>query len=180
MPSKKVLHCSQLHLYLIFSNNFKNYFLGFTNGICTGPILNFPVLGANVILESAFIKRSVPEPLISAAMVEAMKKVLKKSDVGLLEPYMKLTIHTEPEVCGALINDLALKRGEILNQEDLKSMTILNAKAPLSELRGYSTQLRIVSSGKAFFGMEFSHYESMDKINQNKAIEDVTGFKPKM
>ena len=142
--------------------------------------MNFPVLGANVFLESAFIKRSVPEPLISAAMVETMKTVLKKADVGLLEPYMKLTIHTEPEVCGALINDLALKRGEILSQEDLKSMIILNAKAPLSELRGYSTQLRIVSSGKAFFGMEFSHYESMDKINQNKAIEDVTGFKPKM
>ena len=52
-------------------------------------------------------------------------------------------------------------------------MIILEAKAPLSELRGYSTQLRITSSGKAFFGMEFSHDELMDLNAQNKAIENV-------
>ena len=66
-----------------------------------------------------------------------------------------------------------------MSQDELNAMTVLNAKAPLSELKGYSTHLRIISSGKAFFGMEFSHYELMDINEQNKAIEDVTGFQPK-
>jgi translation elongation factor EF-G len=55
---------------------------------------------------------------------------------------------------------------------------LITAEAPLSELRGYSTHLRIISSGKAIFGMEFSHYELMDQSDQNKAIKNITGFDP--
>ena len=65
------------------------------------------------------------------------------------------------------------------NLFSLSTATILiTAEAPLSELRGYSTHLRIISSGKAIFGMEFSHYELMDQSNQNKAIKNITGFDP--
>ena len=62
----------------------------------------------------------------------------------------------------------------------LSGNIVITAEAPLSELRGYSTQLRILSSGKAIFGMEFCHYELMDQTNQNKAIKEITGFDPKI
>jgi elongation factor G len=118
---------------------------------------------------------------VSSAMVQAVKLVLQKANTALMEPMMKLVIHAEPDVVNALVQDLVMRRGEILEREELlinKSMIIMTAQAPLSELRGYSTHLRSITSGKAFFGMEFSHYDLMDLSNQNKAILEVTGFQP--
>ena len=153
---------------------------GFSNGLYSGPLLGFPILGADFEIKSVNIASRTSETMIAAAMRDAIKKVLKKANTCLMEPMMKLTIHAEPEVVGSLISDLTVnRRGEILSHEELKTMIILEAKAPLSELRGYSTHLRIISSGKAFFGMEFSHDELMDLNAQNKAIENVTGFKPR-
>ncbi len=55
-------------------------------------------------------------------------------------------------------------------------MHVITATAPLSELRGYSTHLRTITSGRAFYGLEFSHYSVMDSTSQKKAIQEVTGF----
>jgi translation elongation factor EF-G len=58
------------------------------------------------------------------------------------------------------------------------SSQVLTVTAPLSELRGYSTHVRKLTSGSAHFGMEFSHYDVMNDAGQRKAIEEVTGFAP--
>ena len=151
---------------------------GFYSGMHNGPILGYPVVGTSIDIQNVVIGRGTTETMISAGVANAIKAVLKKSENRLLEPIMKLTLNAEHDVVGALTNDLLQRRGRVVDKADIKSVSIITAEAPLAELKGYSTQLRIVTSGRAFFGMEFSHYEVMDLMSQNKAIEDVTGFKP--
>ena len=88
---------------------------GFSNGLYSGPLLGFPILGAYFEIKSVNIASRTSETMIAAAMREAIKKVLKKANTCLMEPMMKLTIHAEPEVVGSLISDLTVnRRGEIL------------------------------------------------------------------
>ena len=69
---------------------------GFFNGMFCGPLLNFPVLGAMFIIKTVEIRKGTSETMISAAMTNAVKAVLKKANVGLLEPMMKLVIQSDP------------------------------------------------------------------------------------
>ena len=152
---------------------------GFENAISSGPLLGYPVLGADFELLNATIKNNTSDAIISTAMVQGIRKLLSEANAVLMEPMMSLVINSDPEVVPTLTNDILLqRRGQVLDRQDLKSMVVLTAQIPLSELKGYSTHLRVITSGKAFFGMEFSHYEPMDLINQNKAIFNVTGFSP--
>jgi len=153
---------------------------GFASSITNGPLLGYPVLGASFELHAVTPKKNTSENIVAAAMIEAVKTVLKEANIALMEPMMKLVINAEASVVSNLINDLFMRRGQVLERKDISAGNIvITAEAPLSELRGYSTQLRIISSGKAIFGMEFCHYELMDQTDQNKAIKEITGFDPK-
>ena len=122
--------------------------------------------------------RGTPESLVAAAMSEAVKSVLESADARMLEPVMKLEITSDMDLAGSVGQDLIRKRGNILHSEQRGGMQVLTANAPLSELRGYSSHLRKMTSGSANFGMEFSHYEVMGVLEQDRAIEEVTGFAP--
>jgi elongation factor G len=74
--------------------------------------------------------------------------------------------------------DLLKRRGQVDDVEDRHGMKVITAIAPLSDLRGYSSHVRAMTSGRTLFGMEFSHYDVMSVHDQNKAIEEVTGFPP--
>ena len=147
--------------------------------MCNGPILGFPVLDATFILHGADISaRGTPESLVAAAMSEAVKGVLESADARMLEPVMKLEITSDMDLAGLIGQDLIKKRGSILHSAQRGGVHVLTANAPLSELRGYSNHLRKMTSGSANFGMEFSHYEVMGELEQDRAIEEVTGFAP--
>lgn len=151
---------------------------GYSDGIEMGPILGYPVLNAFFTLHSVELCREATPPLISAAMGNAMNHLMQASSMVLLEPIMRLDITVEKEAMPILNQDILRRRGTIENTDLLGELNTLTAFAPLAELRGYSNHVRTITSGKAFFGMEFSHYESMSEVNQKKAIEDVTGFAP--
>ena len=147
--------------------------------MCNGPILGFPVLDTTFIMHGVEIaSRGTPESLVAAAMSEAVKSVLESADARMLEPVMKLEITSDMDLAGSVGQDLIRKRGNILHSEQRGGMQVLTANAPLSELRGYSIHLRKMTSGSANFGMEFSHYEVMGVLEQDRAIEEVTGFAP--
>ena len=149
-----------------------------------GPILGFPVLDTNFILHGVeVLARGTPESLVAAAMTEAVGRVLESAGAKLLEPIMKLEITSEMDMAGSIGQDLIKKRGSILHSEQRAAGgggggQVLTANAPLSELRGYSNHLRKMTSGSAHFGMEFSHYEVMGELEQDRAVEQVTGFAP--
>ena len=150
---------------------------GFQNSLSNGPVLNFPVLFSSVKVHKVEVAgKSPPDVLLIAAMANAVKTALKEADTCLLEPVMKLVINIENEAINTVINDLLLRGGEIVERQELSGFVALTGYAPLRTLRGYSTHVRIISSGKAFFGMEFSHYQRMDLASQNEAVKEVTGF----
>ena len=105
--------------------------------------------------------------------------VLKSAKVCLLEPVMRLSIHAEPDVVSKVTQDIYRKRGYLEQVEGSRTQLVeLVGHAPLSELKGYSTYLRTMTSGRAFLGLELSHYQLMAEDEMRLAIEDVTGFKP--
>ena len=157
---------------------FKALEKGFQNSLSNGPVLNFPVLYTSVKVHKVVVTGKPPEVLLIAAMNNAVKSTLKEADTCLLEPVMKLVVNIENEAINTVINDLLLRGGEIIERQDLSGFVALSGYAPLRTLRGYSTHVRIISSGKAFFGMEFSHYQRMDLASQNEAVKEVTGFSP--
>ena len=165
-------------LALIRSWQMKALKKGFHNAIECGPLLQYPILMAKFVLHGVEISRQTTDTMISAAMMKAVKTVMASAESRLLEPVMKLEITAEEDVYQKVLQDLLKKRGELLSTEDRLGSTILVAEAPLSQLRGYSRHIRTFTSGKAFFGMEFSHYRLMEETDQNDAIEEVTGFYP--
>ena len=106
---------------------------GFSNGLYSGPLLGFPILGADFEIKSVNIASRTSETMIAAAMRDAIKKVLKKANTCLMEPMMKLTIHAEPEVVGSLISDLTVnRRGEILRFQSFTSLMMADLRLDIT------------------------------------------------
>ena len=152
---------------------------GFQNSLYSGPILKYPVIqGGFKVHRVAVSGGKVPDVIYSAAMTSAMKSLLREAEATLLEPIMKLVINCELDAESVVLNDVLLRGGEMTDRQEAGGYIILTGNAPLRQLRGFSSHIRMISSGKAFFGMEFSHYKSMDEISQSEAIKEVTGFAP--
>ena len=153
---------------------------GFANAIGSGPLLGCPMIDLTCTVHDIEIGGQnlslATDTIVSAAMTEAFKHACRKSE--LLEPVMRLDITSDEEhIHGIIQNLLVHRRGELLidiNEEN--SMANATVLAPLSELRGYSTYIRSVASGRAFFGMEFSHFAAMSETAQREAVAEVTGF----
>ena len=91
----------------------------------------------------------------------AVEEAVKRADMVLLEPIMKVEVTTPDEFMGDIIGDLSSKRAQIQGTEKRGMFTAINALAPLAELSGYATKLRSISQGRASFYMEPSHYEEV-------------------
>ena len=171
---------------------FKALQRGFENALASGPLLGYPLVNVEFLLHSAQFRgqgfNSATDTIISVAMENAIKHICKQSvqndqesNIRLLEPMMRLHITSDHDHMHKIVQDLLTnRRGQLDTESQDDDHTSLVASrtvfAPLSELRGYSSYLRSVTSGNAFYGMEFSHYASMSEYAEQKAIEEVTGF----
>jgi elongation factor G len=89
----------------------------------------------------------------------SIKEACRASKPILLEPIMKVAVTTPEASVGDVIGDLNRRRGRITGQENLKGAVMVNSEVPLSEMFGYSTQLRSLTQGRATYTMEPSHFE---------------------
>lgn len=89
---------------------------------------------------------------------------------------MNLEIVLPDEYLTAILADLSRRRTAINNVSVRGNAKLVTAQCPLSELKGYSTILRTLSSGTATFTMEFAKYQRMSAINEEKAVKEVRGF----
>jgi elongation factor G len=87
------------------------------------------------------------------------RHALPQANPVLLEPIMKLEIVTPEENMGDIVADLNRRRGQMEGMGDRNGAKIINAKVPLSQMFGYVTSLRTMSSGRATSTMEFSNYD---------------------
>ena len=100
----------------------------------------------------------------------AFKDAMAKGGAVLLEPIMKVEVTTPEDYMGDVIGDLNSRRGRIEGMEDIGGGKMIRAYVPLSEMFGYSTDLRSRTQGRGNYSMFFEKYEQAPKSIQEKVI----------
>ena len=105
----------------------------------------------------------------------AYREALPKASPVLLEPIMKQEVVTPEEYMGDVVGDLNRRRGQVEGMDSRAGAQVIKAKVPLSEMFGYVTTLRTLTSGRATSTMEFSHYTECPKNIAEEVIAKVKG-----
>ncbi|NQX90816.1 MAG: elongation factor G, partial [Flavobacteriales bacterium] len=105
----------------------------------------------------------------------AYRNAIPQAKPVLMEPIMKLEVLTPEENMGDIVADLNRRRGEINGMDDRAGSKVVKAYVPLSEMFGYVTSLRTISSGRATSTMEFDHYKEAPKSISDEVIANVKG-----
>jgi elongation factor G len=130
-----------------------------------GPLLGYPLLDLEVTLEALDLGEVLAdEPTMRIAVSQAMKNALAGTAPALMEPIMLLEVTSPEEFVGEIMGDLSARLGRV---EDMNSLPggfrVINAKAPLSELFGYSTAIRSQTQGRGTFLMRFDHFDIVER-----------------
>ncbi|XP_060068967.1 ribosome-releasing factor 2, mitochondrial-like isoform X2 [Ylistrum balloti] len=149
---------------------------GVKAALSSGPILGYPVINVEVSLLNFDIGRGTSLPMIGACASQCVRHALEQADPRLQEPVMKLEISTEEEWLSSILKDLAMRRCELDAVHYRDGVRLVEASVPLVELRGYSSDLRQITSGTASFVMELSQFRNMSDEDEQKVIETATGF----
>ncbi|MBE5949885.1 MAG: elongation factor G [Lachnospiraceae bacterium] len=136
-----------------------------------GIIAGFPVLGvyANVY-DGSYHEVDSSEMAFKIAGSLAFKDAMAKAGAVLLEPIMKVEVTMPEEYMGDIIGDINSRRGRIEGMDDLGGGKIVRAFVPLSEMFGYSTDLRSRTQGRGNYSMFFEKYEPVPKSIQEKVV----------
>jgi elongation factor G len=147
---------------------------GFQDIMDKGPLAAFPLINCEVFLQDGkYHDVDSSDLAFRIASRQAMRAAVKSADPVLLEPVMKVECTTPDEYQGSVIGDLSSRRGIIQGSEtDPNGEVIINAEVPLSEMFGYSSDLRSMSAGKATYTMEFARYVACPSNIQEKVISD--------
>lgn len=132
---------------------------GFENSMNTGVLAAYPVVSMKVrVYDGSF--HAVDSDAMSFELCArgAFREAGRKAKPVLLEPIMKVEVTTPDQYMGDVTGDLNRRRGMLEGMDSRNNLQIIKAKVPLSEMFGYVTQLRSLSSGRATSTMEFSHY----------------------
>ncbi|MGN1032765.1 MAG: elongation factor G [Intestinibacter sp.] len=136
--------------------------MGIQGAMQSGVIAGYPVVDVAVELyDGSYHEVDSSEMAFKMAGSMAMKEALKKGDSVLLEPYFKVEVVTPEEYMGDVMGGINSKRGLIQGMEARNGAQVINAFVPLSEMFGYSTELRSTTQGRATYTMIFDHYEQV-------------------
>lgn len=151
---------------------------GFKEAMKNGPLAGFEMDSMKIILKDGSFHPVDSDSLsFELAAKLGYKVAAKKARAVLMEPIMKLEVLTPEENMGDIVGDLNRRRGQVNNMDDRAGSKVIKAEVPLSEMFGYVTSLRTLSSGRATSTMEFSHYaETPSNIAEEviKAAKGVT------
>lgn len=149
---------------------------GFKESMKNGVMAGFPVEAMKVeLLDGSF--HAVDSDALSFEMAAKMayRTALKMAKPILLEPIMKIEVVCPEENMGDIVGDLNRRRGMMRGMDDRAGGKVVKADVPLSEMFGYVTQLRTMSSGRATSSMEFSHFAEAPKNVAEEVIAKVNG-----
>jgi elongation factor G len=132
---------------------------GFKAAVKKGDLIGFPVTGVRVVLtDGQYHEVDSSDNAFQAASIGAFRQVYAKAKPQILEPVMKVSVEGPTEFAGAVFGSINQRRGIIVSSIEDGSFSRVDAEVPLSEMFGYSTQLRSLTQGKAEFTMEFLKY----------------------
>ena len=171
-----VFNCSDLEIPKHFHNNIKQ---GVLNRLTVGILAGYPLEGVKTtITGGSFSEFDSTELAFQMAANEAVENALNDAAPELLEPVMALEVIVPDEYLGDVVNDLNMRRANIINMNKENAKSIIHADSPLREMFGYATDLRSLTQGRAVFTMQFSRFNRCDKKIQREIIEKTRGFVP--
>ena len=145
---------------------------GIEEGLATGVLAGYNLVDVLVdIVFGSYHDVDSSEMAFKICGAMAVKDAAKKAKPVILEPIMKVDVTTPEAHMGDIIGDLNRRRGQILGQESARGSVIISAEVPLSEMFGYSTLLRSLSSGRATYVMQPSHFERVPAKVQEEIIK---------
>lgn len=149
---------------------------GFREAMNTGVLAGYPMTSLKVtLLDGSHHPVDSDSLSFEICAKSAFREALPKCNPVLLEPIMKLEVVTPEEYMGDIVGDLNRRRGTIEGMDSRANARVIRAKVPLSEMFGYVTTLRTLSSGRASSSMEFSHYEIAPRNIQEEVVAKVKG-----
>ena len=151
---------------------------GFKMSMNNGPLAGFEVDSMKVTLKDGSFHAVDSDSLsFELAAKLGFKNSAKAAKAVIMEPIMKLEALTPEINMGDIVGDLNRRRGQVLAMDDRAGSKVVKALVPLSEMFGYVTSLRTLSSGRATSTMEFSHYAETPSHISETVIADVKGKK---
>ena len=150
---------------------------GFEKAMKSGVLAGYPLDRLKVTLvDGSFHPVDSDQLSFEVAAMMAFKEASEKASPVLMEPIMQLEVVTPEENMGDVIGDLNKRRGQVEGSEVNRSgAQVVKAKVPLSEMFGYVTALRTITSGRASSTMSFSHYAEVSSSIAKKILEELNG-----
>src|SRR6185295_16092922 len=151
---------------------------GFTAAMTSGVLAGYPLESLKVSLYDGSY-HNVDSDAMSFELCAkyAFREACRKAKPVLLEPIMKVEVVTPEQYTGDVVGDLNRRRGHLESMEMKANAQVIKAKVPLSEMFGYVTQLRTITSGRATSIMEFSHYAAAPNSVSEEVMSRVKGGK---
>ncbi len=150
---------------------------GFETAMKNGILGGYPVDSLKVVVvDGSFHPVDSDQLSFEIAAQMAYKEACAQAKPVLMEPIMKLEVVTPEENMGDVIGDLNKRRGQVEGMEDARSgARVVKAKVPLSEMFGYVTALRTITSGRATSSMEYDHHAPLSSALAKAVLEEVKG-----
>lgn len=149
---------------------------GFSIAMANGVLAGYPVDSFKVrLFDGSFHAVDSDAVSFELAAKLAFKNASKNANPVLLEPIMKIEVITPEEYMGDVMGDLNKRRGQMEGMDTRAGAQVIKAKVPLSEMFGYVTTLRTITSGRATSTMEFSHYDETPKNITEEVLAKVKG-----
>ena len=149
---------------------------GFKEAMKNGPLAGFEIDSLKVSLKDGSFHPVDSDSLsFELAAKLGFKEAARLAKSVIMEPMMKLEVLTPEENMGDIVGDLNRRRGQVNNMDDRAGSKVVKAIVPLSEMFGYVTSLRTLSSGRATSTMEFSHYSETPSNVSDEVIASIKG-----
>ena len=149
---------------------------GFEQAMTNGVLANYPVDNMKIrVFDGSFHQVDSDSMSFELCAKAGFREAAKKAKPVLLEPIMKIEVVTPDQYMGDVTGDLNRRRGMLEGMDSRAGAQVIKAKVPLSEMFGYVTQLRSLSSGRASSTMEFSHYSPAPSGIAEEVIAKVKG-----
>ena len=149
---------------------------GFKEAMKSGPLAGFEMDAMKIVLiDGSFHPVDSDSLSFELAAKLGYKEAARAAKAVLMEPIMKLEVITPEENMGDIVGDLNRRRGQVNNMDDRNGAKVIKAFVPLSEMFGYVTSLRTLSSGRATSTMEFSHYAETPSNIADEVIKNARG-----
>ena len=149
---------------------------GFKDAMKNGPLAGFEIDSMKISLNDGSFHPVDSDSLsFELAAKLGFKEAARLAKSVIMEPIMKLEVLTPEENMGDIVGDLNRRRGQVNNMDDRAGSKVVKAIVPLSEMFGYVTSLRTLSSGRATSTMEFSHYAETPRNISDEVIASIKG-----